>query len=339
MKRSNAIYFFVIYFSITIINFLHAEKPDAFSILKLASQDSAKPYFGKVISKMKQGSTTIQTKVFIKVKSPQKYKKDFFTNNGKLERTVFADKENEWIYFPMKNMIWKGDVKKSQEKLISEDKEWELINNNYNLELKQGEKIAKRNTWVLNIIPKDKGKPYRTLWIDQDENVILKNKEFYPDGLLAEESFFEEITFPELPESIPIAFQIPTKAKIKEHGYNPDFMSLEKLKESGIHYPYFPEHIPVGFVFESADFFTLKGKEISHLRFTDGLNVISLFESADPVSTKSKDFNWQFNELESTHIGFSKSGKVLHWKLKNRYLTLVGNLSLELLQKISHSIK
>ncbi|MCB4757517.1 MAG: outer membrane lipoprotein-sorting protein [Elusimicrobia bacterium] len=339
IRRNTAFVHLILLGFLGTVHLSQAADQEALRILQKASQFPSKPYRGAIVSKIQHGTKKQQVRATVQMESSQHYKKEYFAPDGKLDKIIFANQQEEWIYFPSKKMVWKGDLKKSQSKLLSENKEWELIAENYDLNLKPGENIAGRNTWVLDVKPKAKGKPYRTLWIDQDQYLILKSREYNPDGTLTIESAFEKIDFPAGLDAGAFNFRVPAGTHVQDHEFSPDFLSLEELKESGAHFPRMPEHLPAGFVFESADFFNVKSKEVSHLRYTDGLNVISLFESAYPVSTKTGAFQWEPSEFETATIGFSRAGKILYWQSGNRYFTLVGNLSSEALHKIAKSIK
>lgn len=318
---------------------VEAAYPDPLNVMRSASNFSSKPYRGKVVSTVRQGAKSRQFRSRIKMQSQQNYEKEFYDSSGRLERVVYSNQDSEWIYFSKSRMVWKGDAKKTHPKLIPEPAEWELIARNFNLELKPGQKVANRNTWLINVVPKVKGKPHRSLWVDQDQYVILKNKEFHPDGTWSAESAFEEIEFPENLEMDLSEFKVPAGCEVQNHGFDPDYLSLEEVRQSGAR-TLMPKHIPQGFVFESADLFSAHGNEISHLRFTDGLNVLSLFESSAPVSTRTEELSWTPSSVVNNGVmGFSRAGKIMHWRSGSRYFTLVGNLSSGSLSRIAQSIK
>ena len=325
------------YLSLT-VSFVQAEDPAPLTILQTANKFSFKPYQARIVSKIYRGLKTQRRQALVKIESPQHYKKEFFAPDGKLERVIYANAGTEWIYYPKKNTVRKGMAKKFQAKLIPEEKEWELLQQNYDLSLESDEPIAGRPVWTIKISPKEKIKPGRILWIDKNQYIILQSKEFRPDGTLESESTFENIFFPDHLDIDTAAFAIPPGASVSDHGFAPNFLSWDDVKKSNAKVPVLPKNLPSGFVFESVDFLNIKGKKVSHLRFTDGLSVISIFESDAPISSKTENLKSLMNDL-AQYAGFSKAGKVLQWKFGNHYFILIGNLSQEALQKISQSLK
>ena len=317
---------------------LWAVTPDALLILRAASGGPPKPYQGRMISLITSGKQSHSSDVAVYARPPNSYKRDFFSPSEELEKVVVSDGETEWIYFPMKKMAWKGDSKKTQPRILSDEDVWILLSKNYNIQLRGSDQIAGRDTWVVQILPRDEGKPKRAVWIDKDEPVILQSKEYHPDGSLATQSHFVKIEFlDDLPEEL-FRFD-PKNMTVKEHGLDPDFLSMEELQKSGAGILRLPQKLPEGFIFESGNFFTFHGKEVTHLRYTDGLTVMSLFESSVPISSDDKTFNWKPFDLDRGTIGLSKAGKVIRWKSKGRYFALVGNLSAPALERVAKSLR
>src|SRR5205823_2561510 len=67
------------------------------------------------------------------------------------------------------------------------------------------------------------------------------------------------------------------------HGLDPDFLSMEQLDHAMGKRSDFPAELMGGFVFESADFFDVGKEVVRHVRYTDGLTVVSLFQTDRPV--------------------------------------------------------
>ena len=81
-----------------------------------------------------------------------------------------------------------------------------------------------------------------------------------------------------------------------------------------------------GFIFESADFMHVKGGTVHQVRYTDGLCVLSLFETEKPTRspTRAKGDTLDRNGM----LEFAS------WSQKGHHYTLMGDVSHDLLQDI-----
>ena len=313
--------------------------PGTLQILKNSSKGSSKAYQGRIVSFIKEDNQSHMADVRIFFQPPDKYRREFVTPEEKMKKIVVSDGVTEWIYFPNKKVAWKGDSSKTYEKLLTDDQEWDLITKNYDLIQKPDGKVAGRDAWVIRVEPKTKGKPKRTLWIDKAESVILQSKDYNPDGSLTVQSHFTDIAFASgfPPGTFDLA--LSTDTQTKDHGMDPDFLSIKDLQGANGKSVLYPRSLPDGFVFESADKFPVKGHDVTHLRFTDGLNVLSLFESRFPIGSSTQIFSRDKSEPSLDHVGFSRTGKVIYWKKGKDHFILVGDLATATLRKIKDSIK
>lgn len=314
--------------------------PDPVQLLQNVSANPLVSYKGRMVSIVRNGKQSRVSDAEIYFQPPSRFRREFFSIQEELEKVVASDGEKEWIYFPSKKSAWEGSASRQKSKNIASADEWRLMGENYLIQLKGSSRVAGREAWVVGIVPKVKGKPVRTLWIDKSQPVILQSKQYNPDGSLAVRAHFTDIQYqPRLSADL-FQLEFPSTTVIKKHGLEPDFLSLEEMKKSGMRMPKIPERLPEGFVFESGNALKVSGKEITHLRFTDGSVIISLFESAVPVISNDAAFAWE--PQDSAHLGamgFSTAGKVIRWKSGRRYFVLVGNLETEMLQQIAKSLK
>ena len=63
----------------------------------------------------------------------------------------------------------------------------------------------------------------------------------------------------------------------------PDFLSIDEMEKATGRETELPAELPGGFAFESADYFDVGKDMVRHLRFTDGLAVLSVFLTDKPV--------------------------------------------------------
>ena len=129
-----------------------------------------------------------------------------------------------------------------------------------------------------------------------------------------------------------------TSPAIAASALTPDFMTLEQLAKETGRTSRLPQALPGGFVFESADVIKAGRSRVAHARYTDGLTVLSVFETDRPVKLPKAG-------MIATSEGFpgalsaSRGGKVHNLKSGDRHYTLMGDVSRELLADVARALK
>jgi len=170
----------------------------------------------------------------------------------------------------------------------SADDNISLLLSNYEVVLKGTEKVANRQTVILQILPKRKGNPSKKLWIDKLTFMPLRREYYNADGVLTTLTFYKQINY---------------LAKIKDSDFlppkdwrtikSPQMMrklSKEQIAEIVEFDIVEPKYMPEGYVLDG--FYLLqppmrrrKGENtryIVHLRYVDGLNTIFIYERTFP---------------------------------------------------------
>ena len=203
--------------------------------------------------------------------------------------------------------------------------------------------IAGRKTYQIEIIPKYPGRPAKKLWLDAQKNVVLRMEDYSSDGRLISLLVYTEINFqPQIDEKL---FAVPPSERnhrVREH--KDEILSLAEAQKRS-HFPIrVPQNLPVGFVFKGAHIKKMDGIQHVHLRYTDGLTTLSLFESeADDVNLWDKPPpKVEHRQVEEIFIGkvnckiVSPPGRVriLHWTTNpvpehdvGLSFTLIGEIS------------
>ncbi|OGR86156.1 MAG: hypothetical protein A3J74_10645 [Elusimicrobia bacterium RIFCSPHIGHO2_02_FULL_57_9] len=264
-------------------------------------------------------------------------RREFIAPDGRILRMIISDGESEQVHWLKSGKTLRGDAVKSYEKLMSPEKERELLLKNYSLAVSGPDKVAGRFAWVLEFKPLVSGKPHQQLWIDRQTGVILANKRLLPKKSFAVLSRFSRFEPRKTLDDSLFRLDAASAGAVSGHGLEPDFMSLEELNEATGKTMRFPADLPGGFVFESADFFDIGKQVIRHLRYTDGLAVISLFQTQRPVKPP-KQPDLQTGDGAGS-LRLSGASRVLAWKRKKQYFTLMGDVSGEILGNISSSLK
>jgi negative regulator of sigma E activity len=226
------------------------------------------------------------------------------------------------------------------------DAEFNLLLSNYTLSDLLTDTVAGRDVWMMELRPKKDGKPHQQLWIDKKSGVVLENKRYRPQDQYAVVSRFVRFSTNQ-PGSAPqkkrekeddLADQ---KRKAVEHGLDPDFLSQDDWEQATGRKFLFPDSLPHGFSFESIDFFPIGNDMVSHVRYIDGLVVLSVFETSRPVRIpKITRAGNQEKDFQTTHIApFSLPESVFQRRVDDRYFIFMSDTSEEFLKAVADSLK
>jgi len=145
-----------------------------------------------------------------------------------------------------------------------------LLLRNYHL-LDQGtDTVAGRTTHVFLVQPRRPGNPSKRLWLDQDTGLLLKSVLRNWQGKPVSEMEFREIKIardlPEAAQQCRRPEQVPPRPALPPLGFSP----LQ------------PGYVPEGYEYQGQSALAIRGKPAAHLRYSDGLNTISLFQQPGP---------------------------------------------------------
>jgi hypothetical protein len=167
---------------------------------------------------------------------------------------------------------------------------------------------------------------------------VLENKRFIPNkrsAAMIRYTRFEPVE--SLDDSL-FTIETATASPPAAKNLEPDFMTLDQLNQATGKEAKLPEELPGGFHFESADYFTVGKHTVRQARYTDGLCVLSLFLTDNPVRLP-KGERLSIAALPHASLRLSSAGKVLHWRRGRQHFTLLGDVTRDLLEQIAASLK
>lgn len=285
------------------------------------------------------GSRVEEAEVFFS--PPNRYRWEFLAADGGVERVVVGDGAVEQVRIPGRRKVFRGEAIKGAGKLLSPERELELLGRNYRLAFAGAESVAGRPCWILELSPKEDGKPFQRLWIDREARVVLQNKRYRPRtgfAVLSSYNRFEPV-MEEWPDS---SFTLPEASSTagEEHGLGPAFLTLDELNQVLGPSSAVPSELPGGFLFESADFFETGKETVRHLHYTDGLAALSLFITDRPVRMPGgRGASFGTGRPSQGPLRLSIAGSWLHFKRGRQHYTLMSDVSAELLDDISAGLK
>jgi hypothetical protein len=260
---------------------------------------------------------------------PGRYRWEYLSPDGHASRTVVSDGERQWVRAG--GRVLAGDSPRANYKRITDDEEWRRLTQNYRMSTGVEVLLLGRPMRVVTLDPVGAGKPEQRVTVDKQTGVVFENRRTGADGFAVVTRLVRFDAGAETPESY--FGSVPPEAV--DHGLDPDFLSLEEMNRLSRGGASFPEVLADGFVFESADVFQVGRAPVRHVRYTDGLAVLSLFETAAPVGGPMQE------SLPDAGVPLRllSPGTLVHWKSGGRYYTLMGDVSEDALKKISAGLR
>lgn len=313
-----------------------AAVPTGEELLQSALSSPSIPYQGKVMVTQWYGKQTRAEEMRVHFAPPDNIRREFLSPDGRVTRVSVSDGDQETVSRGGKVVV--GDAVRSYEKVMTPEREREVLLSNYELLVDTADKVAGRAVWVLTLKPKIEGKAWQSMALDQETKVVLRVKRYLPRRSFASQASFTSFEPKKPQDEALFHLGTTTGAPVSAPSLTPDFMTLEQLSKEMGRPSRLPTTLPNGFVFESADAFKAGKSPVAHARYTDGLTVLSIFETERPVKLPKSG-------LIATNNGFpgalsaSRAGKVLNLKAGDRHYTLMGDLSRELLADVARALK
>jgi len=318
--------------------------PEPSALLDAALAPPAVPYQGRVMVAQWYGRArtgelmTSAEEMVVHVSPPDRVRREFLAPDDSVARVSISDGDQESVLLIRSGKTVLGNALRADDKVLPAMLERETLMSNYDLSVSSGETVAGRPVWRLTLAPKVDGKSWQTLWVDAETKVVLGSKRWQPKRPFASEARF--LSFEPRKVQDPELFRVDdsTAGAIQARGLAPEFLTLDQLRERTGAASRLPDSLPGGFVFESADLFMVRKSPIRHARYTDGLSVLSVFETDRPVSLPKSASIPAGREPLPGPLRASLSGKVLQWKIGARHYTMMGDVSRDLMAEIAKAL-
>lgn len=185
---------------------------------------------------------------------------------------------------------------------------------NYKVRITGTERVAGRDAYVVSAMPKLRGEPTHRIWIDRQRYIVLGTETKTGDGRVIRSSRFLSLSLD--PKDIkPSLFQVKgNPGSVPKNGSKTGFRVLK------------PGYLPAGYKLIGASTSWVNGYACSHLRFSNGVDTVSLFQH---------QAGKMFPECEF----LNKVTNVISWVKNGMHFTLMGDLSRSELQKIADSVR
>lgn len=164
----------------------------------------------------------------------------------------------------------------------------QLLISNYRLSVLTGGNIAGRRTYLLEVEPKSPGKPSRKVWVDSEKNIIMKMEHYDPQKKLRWVFAYSEINFnPTIDEQV---FDVENRPRRPDRpgrdwerkelwNYRQGDIQVNEIREKIGFNVNVPMKLPEGFYLQNVQFVKFQGQKNVHLIYSDGLCILSVFQS------------------------------------------------------------
>ncbi len=248
---------------------------------------------------------TSASKVKIVHRKPDMTRREFYSPSQCAGAVLIEHGSNTWKYDPAakcwEQMSW----------MIAREYHPRVFDN-YNLKLIGNDKIAGRDTYVILATPKHGESRRYKIWVDKQNYLMLKIDTQNAAGKTTTSAGFTNIVV-EPRDISSTVFSVPANAHKADCPSCVDFVVRK------------PAYIPKGYRLVGISRGIVDRRCYAHLQFSNGANIISLFERKSSRGTTPK--NQQ--KLET----------VMSWVNGGVLFTLIGEVSSPELKKIAASIK
>ena len=247
--------------------------------------------------------------------------------------SLVSNGRQEWQLNPQTKTLTVRAVSPRPNDATEDATGYNLLRSNYTLSLESvPETFANRKAFVLTITRKSNHTIARRLWIDAATNIVLRREVFQEDGRLAVTVAFTEIDFH--PKFAPDAFSIPgmrgetgiRTIKIARDPEQPiDIRAVAgQLDRKAIAPPN-----PAGYRLIGAGVLPYKANRTAlHLRYSDGLNLVSLFETQRILTSRPTRVPAIMHpaHIAGVNVNVTHHGSLttINWDTKSLNLTLMG---------------
>jgi outer membrane lipoprotein-sorting protein len=305
---------------------------DAETVLKTTLAGPTVPYAGEITITHWAGRAAHAEEARVYVGSPDRYRYEFLTPTGDVSRVVVGTGGFEYVLIPEHGKVLHGLSAHGINSRPSPAITFALLSSNYHISSPEPDEVAGRKVFVVELTPLAEGKPRERLWLDPQTGVVLALRRFgtkTPDAAALRFIRFEPNA--EFEEDF-FDVDLSTENVVKDHGLRDTNRPLEDLNRDG---GPFPDSLPFGFVYSGGRRFQVQGETVTQLTYTDGLTVVSVFETARPVQREDpSEERFSFSDGGGPPLSLHSPIRIVHGKRGGSYFTVMGDSNEALLNAL-----
>lgn len=296
---------------------------DANEVLKKTLAGPTVAYAGEVTITHWSGRAAQAEEARVYVAAPGRYRYEFLTPAGEVSRIVVGTNGVEYVVLPGAGKILHGHPSRGMDPGLSADRAFALLTKNYKTSAPEEDEVAGRNVLAVDLTPVADGKPRERLWLDPQTGVVLALRRYGPNA--TDTAALRFVRFEPNAEFDSDFFDVETTTEsvVKDHGLRGTNQTLTEMAKGGTAYP---ESLPFGFVFTGGGRFRLQGESVTQLTYSDGLTVVSVFETMHPVQTGDPAANGEHFSADGLNtLSLHFPTRVVHGRRDKTYFTVMGD--------------
>ncbi len=307
--------------------------------VKVLQADDLFPYKGRQITTYWPTGRTTEVLVFHRPQDDQRIQ--FLNPEIKRGRLLVSDGIQQWEYEPHPQLLRHRRLSPGaldDDDLLS----YTLLRVNYLLAVDPHPRlVADRKTYLVTVERPQGAALARKFWIDSGSGLILKREIYGADGKLAVTVGFSDITYhPALPPNLFDLSALARTVPVAELPTAETAVSLQTLSSQLAGKASAPASL-AGYRLVGATTTKIGLRPVLHLRYSDGLNLVSVFEQrrTQPGRPTLVPPGQRVVLLANTpvHIGHRASLTTLNWDTPTLNITLMGEMGLSTLRALAGS--
>lgn len=303
-------------------------------VARALSRDANTDYIAHVVTSTEYNGKTIKTNATVFHQGDT----EKIEYAGATGRSVWSMTRGgkSYTYLPKGNKLLISETSN----LLSDADRSALLLTNYKAISDGTDKVAGRDVYVVDISSRYDGRPSKKLWIDKEHLTILKSIDYSAAGDERGRTETKRISFDM--RIGPETFAIPTarSANVVMVCESADSMDLFKTLGVQVH---LPKYLPAGYEPEGYHLFNSQcncNHHSAQLTYTDGLNVISIFQT--PKMTCCTDGTCNMADCGGSkgcavaNCDVAKTGVIAR---SDRTVVVVGDLLSQDVKRIAESVR
>lgn len=281
--------------------------------------------------------------VLVAHRAPSLLRIDYLAPDAQRGRSLVTDERQEWQFDPQGNRLLHRTRAANADAVEDAAQSYDLLRTNYVLQvLPQTKTIAERKAYIVTITRKDVRMLARKLWIDAATGLVLKRENYREDGKLVLTVADTDISFrAPLPRALFDLSALAHRAGVRlveERASVEHVLPLGAVRGQWGGTAVAPP-ILAGYRLVSAGMTFDGGKPLLHLRYSDGLNLVSLFELPRSQTKKPTRVPGAMRVVQigtaAGHVSRRASLTAFNWDKGALNLTLMGEIAEPTLQALA----
>lgn len=281
--------------------------------------------------------------VLVSHRAPSRRRIDYLAPDAQRGRSLVTDEHQEWQFDPRSRRLLHRVRAANTDAVEDAAQSYDLLRTNYILQvLSQTKTVADRKADIVTMTRKANRSLARRLWIDAATGLVLKRENYREDGKLVLTVAYTDISFrAPLPRALfdlsPLAQRVGVHL-VQEKPAGELALPLAAVRGQWGGKAIVPPFLE-GYRLVSAGLSSDSEKPMLHLRYSDGLTLVSLFELLRTQTKKPTRVPASMRPVQigrsAGHVSHRASLTAFNWDKGALNLTLMGEIAEPTLQTLA----